>query len=62
MRFEIRHINTTVRPLESVSGPARVELDELTRLVAMRLEEAKADAEGRSLGSDDPAGESRMGS
>jgi hypothetical protein len=60
VQFEIRHINTTVRPLESATGPARVELDELTRLVAMRLEEAKAEAEGRSLCSDDPAGEQRM--
>lgn len=57
MQFEIRHINTTVSQLESAAGPARVELDELTRLVAMRLEQGKADDYSRSLRSDDPAGE-----
>lgn len=57
MQFEIRHINTTVRTLDNTSGAAHVELEELAQLVAMTLEQATAAADGRSLNSDDPAGE-----
>lgn len=60
MQFEIRHINTTIAPLEGSTGPARVELDELAQLVAMRLAQGQADDYSRSLRSDDPAGELQM--
>jgi hypothetical protein len=61
VQFEIRHINTTIRPLERPSGgSARVELAQLARLVAMQLEQMQADSEDRSLRSDDPAGELRV--
>jgi hypothetical protein len=58
MQLEIRQINTTVRPVETAEATrTHVNVAELARLVAAELESACAAAAGRSLLSDDPAGE-----